>query len=488
MIRSELLDRTAFFIDGGWQRADDRPRHIQFEAATEEVLGVVSVGGSDDVDRAVASARAALDSGPWGRTSPPERAEFMRRLADALERRGAETAELVSRENGTLKSLSHAANVVGGTSMLRTLADFVASHEFEVVRPSRAGETLVRREPVGVVGAITTWNYPVLAVISKVAPALAAGCTLVVKPPLDCALDAYVVADAAEEIGLPPGVLNIVVGGQDAAQALVAHPDVDMIAFTGSTATGRAIGEVAGRMFKRMTLELGGKSAAIVLPDANVDDLVRTAETALFKNGGQTCTTHSRVIVHRSRRDEVIDALRGLADGFVIGDPLDSGVTLGPMATEHHRDRVEGYIRLGLAEGAGIASGGPGRPEGVPRGWFVRPTVFTGVSNDSRLAQEEVFGPVIAVIEYDDEDDAVAMANATPFGLAGMVLTGDEAHGLEVAGRIRSGTVGVNYYSLDTGSPFGGVKSSGIGREFGPEGLDAYLEYKSIYVRPKTAD
>lgn len=485
MIRSELLDRQAFYIDGQWQALGNRPRHTQFEAATEDVLGVVAVGRADDIDRAVAAAREALDNGPWGRTSPEERAEYLRRFADSLERRGAETAELVSRENGMLKDLSVATTVVGSTAMLRSLAELITSRVFESMRPSRAGETIVRQGPVGVVGAISTWNYPQLAVISKVAPALAAGCTVVVKPPLETALDAYVVADAADEAGLPPGVLNIVVGDVDAGRSLVAHPGVDMISFTGSTAAGQAIGEVAGRMLKRITLELGGKSAAIVLPDADVDALLRTADTALFKNGGQTCTTHSRVIVHRSRREEVVDALVDRAKNFVIGNPLDDGVTLGPMATEQHRDRVQSYIRIGEAEGARIACGGAERPEGITRGWFVEPTVFTDVSNASRLAQEEVFGPVIAIIDYETEDEAIALANDSHFGLAGMVVTRDEAHGLEIAGRIRAGTVGVNYYSLDTGAPFGGVKHSGIGREFGPEGLDAYLEYKSIYVRPK---
>lgn len=487
MIRSELLDRPAFYIDGQWQMAGDCPRHTQFEAATEEVLGAVAIGGDSDIDRAVASARAALDSGPWGRTIPEERAEHLRRLADALERRGAETAELVSRENGTLKDLSLASNVIGSTGMLRTLADLITTRKFQSVRPSRAGETIVRQGPVGVVGAISTWNYPQLACIAKVAPALAAGCTVVLKPPLETALDAYILADAAEEAELPAGVLNIVVGDVAAGRALVAHPGVDKIGFTGSTATGQAIGEVAGRLFKRITLELGGKSAAIVLPDADVDALLRTLDTAMFKNGGQTCSTHSRVLVHRSRHDEVVDALVDSAKNLVIGNPLADGVTLGPMATERHRDRVQGYIRLGESEGARIMCGGADRPEGITRGWFVQPTVFTDVSNESRLAQEEVFGPVIAVIDYDTEEEAIALANASPFGLAGMVLTRDEAHGLEVAGRIRTGTVGVNYYSLDVGAPFGGVKGSGIGREFGPEGLDAYLEYKSIYVRRKIA-
>lgn len=486
-MRSELLDRPAVFVDGGWIAARGAGRHTQFEAATEEVLGVVAVGTAADVDRAVAAARAALDHGPWGRFSPAERAECLCRIADVLERRGAETSELVSRENGTPKDLSFGSNVIAATSILRSLADLITTRVFESVRESQAGETIVQEGPVGVVGAISTWNYPQLSVVSKMAPALAAGCTVVVKPPLDTTLDAYVVADAAEEAGVPAGVLNIVPGGVDVGRALVAHPNVDKIAFTGSTAAGQAIGEVAGRMLKRMTLELGGKSAAIVLPDAEIDTLVRTADTALFKNGGQTCTTHSRVLVHRSRHDEVVDALVDRARGYMIGNPLDAGVTLGPMATEAHRDRVQDHIRVGMAEGARLACGGADRPAGMDRGWFIEPTVFTGVSNDSRLAQEEVFGPVIAVIPYDTEEEAIELANASPFGLAGMVLTSDESHGLEVAGRIRSGTVGVNYYSLDPGSPFGGVKRSGVGREFGPEGLDAYLEYKSIYVRPKSS-
>ncbi|MGC2939913.1 aldehyde dehydrogenase [Brevibacterium sp. FAM 24638] len=484
MISRELLDRPAFYIDGRWERTGHCGTTVQIEAATEEILGEAALGGPIAIEKAVASARKALDDGPWSRSTPAERADHLCRFADALERRGGEIAELVSRENGMLKDLSLASNVTATTALLRRLAEHISTRDFDVVQPNLLGQTIVRQEPVGVVGAISTWNYPQLAAISKVAPALAAGCTVVLKPPLETGLDAYVLGDAADEAGLPPGVLNIVVGGVDAGRALVSHADVDKISFTGSTVAGRSIGEVAGRAFKRVTLELGGKSAAIVLADAEIDAVIETIDTAMFKNGGQTCTTNSRVLVHRSRHDEVVSALVDYAENLIIGNPLDERVTLGPMASRRHRDRVREYIRLGEFEGARIACGGASAPDGLNRGWFVKPTVFTDVSNESRLAQEEVFGPVIAVIAYENEDDAVALANDSSFGIGGCVFTRDEDRGLQVAGRIRTGTIGVNHYSLDFGAPFGGVKGSGIGREFGQDGgLGEYLEPKSIYTR-----
>ncbi|MCD2119392.1 MULTISPECIES: aldehyde dehydrogenase [Rhodococcus] len=476
------IERELFFIDGQWRKASTSDLAPVFEAATERPLGVAAMGGPEEIDAAVHAARAALQKGPWGRSTPHERAAVMRRFADSLERRGRSTAELVSRQTGMISSLSVSTSATAPVAILRSMADLIEKRTFETRRPSSMGSTIVREEPVGVVGAITAWNYPQLLAMAKIGPALAAGCTVVLKPAPETSLDAYVLAEAAEEAGLPPGVLNIVAGGVHAGKALVAHPDVDKIAFTGSTAAGQAIGEVAGRSFKRVSLELGGKSAAIVLPDADLDVFAGGLKDAVLKNGGQTCTTNSRILVPHGRSSEIIDALASYVDGLVMGDPLDESVTMGPMVSEQHRERVRSYIRLGQSEGFRTIRGGTDSPEQCPRGWFVSPTIFEGVDNRSPLAQEEIFGPVISVIPYETEEDAINMANDTPFGLGGVVFTEDTEHGLDVASRIRSGTVGVNYYSLDTGSPFGGVKNSGVGREFGPESLDFYLEYKSIYV------
>lgn len=476
------LDRRHFFINGQWQTSVDAELITVKEAATERPLGVAAMGGPSEIDHAVEAARGALTNGPWGISTPHERATAMRRFAESLERRGGSTARLVSQQNGTITPLSLISNAAAPVAFLRAMAEVAETRSFETRRASKKGQTIVRQEPVGVVGAITAWNYPQLLAMSKIAPALAAGCTIVLKPAPETALDAYVLGEAAEEAGLPAGVINIVAGGVRAGEALVAHPDVDKIAFTGSTAAGRAIGEAAGRSLKRVSLELGGKSAAIVLPDADLDVFAKGLDDAVLKNGGQTCTTNSRILVPRGQTQEVLDVLASYVDDLVVGDPLDDAVTLGPMVSDQHRERVMSYIRLGESEGFQLIRGGSEAPDGLTRGWFVSPTIFAGVPNDSRLAQEEIFGPVISVIPYESEDEAVRMANDTPFGLGGVVFTQDFDHGLDIVSRMRSGTVGINYYSLDMGSPFGGVKSSGIGREFGPEALDHYLEYKSIYV------
>ena len=355
----------------------------------------------------------------------------------------------------------------------------IADFPLEDVRASAAGATLVRREPVGVVGAITPWNYPQMLALMKIAPALAAGCTVVLKHAPETALDSYVLADAAQDAGLPPGVLNIVLGDRDTGAALVSHPLVDKIAFTGSTDAGRQIGANCGRLIRRVTLELGGKSASVFLDDGDIDTFVGGLASASFRNNAQTCTTQARILAPRSRYAEVVDAVATFAREMVVGNPLDPAVTCGPMASEQHRDRVLSYIDIARNTSARLVAGGP---SSEPRGWFVQPTVFADVDNHDRLAREEVFGPVIAVIPFDDDDDAVRIANDSNFGLGGSVWSGDEERGISVARRIRTGTVGVNYYSLALNAPFGGMKDSGIGRELGPEALENYFEYKSIYA------
>ncbi|NMO91574.1 aldehyde dehydrogenase [Actinomycetospora sp. TBRC 11914] len=475
------LDRTRFFIDGAWATPHGSETHRSVEAATGELLGTAALGDAADIDAAVGAARTALDHGPWGHTSPAERAEVMRAFAGALAKRATDTSTLVSRENGMPIGMSQAVNGGAPVLLLKQYAKVATSLDLETVRPSHSGATIVRREPVGVVGAITPWNYPLSLAMMKIAPALAAGCTIVLKPSPETALDSYVLADAALEAGLPPGVLNIVLGGRDAGAALVGHPGVDKVAFTGSTEAGRIIGAECGRLVRRCTLELGGKSAAIVCEDADLDVFRRGLAGASFMNNSQTCTTQSRILAPWSRYEEVVDAVATYASELTVGNPLDPSVACGPMASETHLERVLGYVEAGRESRARLVTGG-GRPAGLDHGWFVEPTVFADVDNQDTLAREEVFGPVLAVMPYTDEDDAVRIANDSEYGLAGSVWTADEEHGIELASRIRTGTVGVNYYELDLGAPFGGMKSSGIGRELGSEAVDNYLEYQSVYV------
>jgi aldehyde dehydrogenase (NAD+) len=475
------LDRTRFFINGEWVEPRGTERHRALEAATGEPLGFAALGTDADIDAAVTAARAALDTGPWGRTTAAERAEVMLRFAAALTARADSTSTLVSRENGMPITLSTAYNGAAPAGLLQMYAGIIQDFPLEELRPSQSGSTIVRRTPIGVVGAVTPWNYPLVLAMTKIAPALAAGCTVVLKPSPETALDAYVLGDAAVEAGLPAGVLNIVLAGREVGASLVSHPGVDKVAFTGSTAAGRAIGAECGRLIRRCTLELGGKSAAIFLDDGDIGTFTAGLGTASFQNNSQTCTTQSRILAPRSRYQEVVDAVAAVASGLTVGNPLDPATTCGPMASEQHLNRVLGYIDIGRRSDARLVTGG-GRPAGQDRGWFVEPTVFADVKNSDQLAREEVFGPVMAVIPYDGDDEAVAIANDSNYGLGGSVWTADEDRGVEVARRVRTGTIGVNYYNLDLGAPFGGMKDSGIGRELGPEGLNNYLEYQSIYA------
>ncbi|MBA4865179.1 aldehyde dehydrogenase [Streptomyces sp. PSKA54] len=482
--RPSDLDRKRFFIDGAWVDPSGDRLQDQIEAATGERIGVAVLGTEADIDAAVRAARRALDDGPWGRTTVAERAAALRRFADALEKRAGDTSTLVSRENGMPIGLSQMLNGGAPAVLLRIYADVIENLPLEEARPSQAGSTIVRREPVGVVGAITPWNFPQALAMFKIAPALAAGCTVVLKPSPETALDSYVFADAAQEAGLPEGVLNIVLGDRDAGAALVSHPLVDKVAFTGSTEAGRAIGQECGRLIRRVTLELGGKSAAIFLDDGNVETLLAGLDNASFLNNSQTCTTQSRILIARSRYDEVVEAVASFADAYKLGDPLDPSVTMGPMATRGHLERVLNHIEIAKNSDARLITGG-GRPDHLDRGWFVQPTVFADVDNADRLAREEVFGPVMALIPFDDDEDAVRIANDSNYGLGGSVWSADEDRALAVARRVRTGTIGLNYYTLDLGAPFGGFKDSGIGRELGPEGVNAYLEYKSVYASAK---
>lgn len=464
------------FIDGAFRPAERAESVI--EAGTGEPLGSGCAATESEVDLAVSAARAALPG--WREVPVAERAAALLRFADALQSRASATRELCSRENGMPLALSRGANGAFPAALLRYYAALIVENGIEETRPSTIGHTIVRREPVGVVAAIIPWNYPQALAAMKFAPALAAGCTMVLKAAPETALDALVFGEAAVEAGLPPGVLNVLAGGPDAGAHLVAHPGIDKVAFTGSTAAGRKIAEVCGRLMRPVTLELGGKSAAIVLDDADLDATIRGLRTASFVNNGQTCHLNSRVLAPRSRYNEVVDAVAALAEGLRVGDPLDAATEVGPLVSARQRSRVLDYIEVGRAEGAKLVAGGS-VPADQPHGWFVAPTVFSEVDNSARIAQEEIFGPVLAVIPYDSDDDAVAIANDSEFGLGGTVWSTDVERATDIARAVHTGTIGINDYQLDMGAPFGGVKSSGMGRELGPEGLAAYQVLKSIY-------
>ena len=467
---------ASVFIDGRL-RAADRAEPV-LEAATGEPLGDGASATAAEVDEAVTAARAALAE--WSSASPDHRAEALGGFAAALQRRARTTDQLVTRENGMPMSLSRGANGAFPAALLRYYAQLITETPIEEIRPSVIGHTIVRREPVGVVAAVVPWNYPQALAAFKLAPALAAGCTVVLKASPETALDALVFAEAAEEAGLPAGVLNVVPGGAEAGAHLVSHPGVDKVSFTGSTAVGRIIGEACGRLLRPVTLELGGKSAAIILDDADLDATMKGLKSVSFINNGQTCFLGSRILAPRSRYAEVIEAVAGLVGSLNVGDPLDTATDIGPVVSARQRDRVLNYIEMGKISGAKLIAGG-GVPRDQPRGWFVSPTVFADVDNSDRIAQEEIFGPVLAVIPYDGDAHAVELANDSEFGLAGTVWSTDSDRATEVAREMRTGTVGINDYQLDIGAPFGGVKASGIGRELGPEGLHEFFDLKSIY-------
>lgn len=464
------------FIDGEFRIADKAIPVL--EAATGELLGDGASATEADIDAAVAAARAALPE--WRSSSPDHRAKVLKAFAAALHQRAASTTELVTRENGMPMRLSRGANGLFPAALLNYYATLITETPIEEVRPSATGHTIVRREAVGVVAAIVPWNYPQALAAFKLAPALAAGCTVVLKASPETALDALVFAQAAAEAGMPAGVLNVVPGGTDAGAHLVSHPGVDKVSFTGSTAVGRIIGEVCGRLLRPVTLELGGKSAAVILDDADLDLTMKGLKSVSLINNGQTCFLGSRILAPRSRYGEVVDALADLVNGLTVGNPLDMETDIGPVVSARQRERVLDYIQDGKSSGAKLVAGG-NVPKDQPRGWFVEPTVFADVDNASRIAQEEIFGPVLAVIPYDTDQQAIAIANDSEFGLAGTVWSTDTARATEVAREIHTGTVGINDYQLDMGAPFGGVKASGIGRELGPEGLDEFFALKSIY-------
>ncbi len=472
-----MIVRDALFIGGSWVRPDGGRVIEVGNAGTEEVLGSVPDGGPVDADRAVAAARAAF--GGWSTASVDERAKAVERLGEALSSRVAEVGSLVAQEVGMPLSMS---TVIQGALPAMVMSSY-GSILREMVVEERIGSSVVVREAAGVVAAITPWNYPLHQAVAKVAPALAAGCTVVLKPSEVAPLTAFLLAEAAEEAGLPAGVLNVVTGrGPAAGEALVDHPDVDVVSFTGSTPAGRRVAALAAQTVKRVTLELSGKSPSVVLDDADLSEAVNSAVRQCMLNSGQTCIAWSRVLVPRHLHDEAAALAADVVTSYVLGDPLDPSTTLGPLATEAQRTRVRAAIQGGIDEGATLVAGGGGRPAGLDRGWFVKPTVLAGVDNRMNVAREEVFGPVLAIIAYDGEDDAVRLANDTIYGLSAGVFSGDRERALRVARRLRAGLVDVNGGGFNLLAPFGGYKQSGYGRELGRHGLDAYLETKSLQL------
>ncbi|KAA9156791.1 aldehyde dehydrogenase [Amycolatopsis acidicola] len=476
-----MISNEKLLIDGDWVRPRSSGRIPVVSPSTEEVIGEVPDAGAEDVDAAARAARRSFSEGTWRRMSADERADILDAALRLLEPKLDEIGRLVTAQMGLPSSIAK----VQIPGALETGRYFLGLARAEPTAEVRRGQTnaAVVKEPVGVVASIAPWNGPFNMAVAKIFPALATGCSVVYKPAPETPLDAYFIADALAEAGVPAGVFNYLTGDRDTGRALVAHPEVDKVSFTGSTAAGRQIGEECGRSFKRVQLELGGKSAAIVLEDADLTTTMQGIAIGSFFNTGQVCAAYSRILVPRSRHDEVVDALVATAESFVVGDPFDPATTMGPLVSRRQRDRVEGYLAAGVAEGAKVLTGG-GRPEHLDKGFFIAPTVFGSAENSMRICREEIFGPVAAVLAYDTVEEAIAIANDSEYGLHGAVFTTDDEKALEVARAVRTGTFSVNSFTYNIEAPFGGVKCSGVGRDTGHEGLTAYYELKTINLTP----
>jgi len=471
----------SLYIDGQWVPSTGSGTIDVINASTEEVMGSIPEGTPEDVDRAVAAAKAAFEG--WSTTAPAERAKVLQALADGLGARNQEIAETITGEVGMPLFLSQLIQAGLPTAVAGTYVGLLDDVTWE----EQIGNSLVVKEPIGVVGAITPWNYPLHQIIAKVAPALAAGCTVVLKPSEVAPLNAFILAEIIDGLGLPAGVFNLVSGtGPVVGEAIAAHPDVDMVSFTGSTRAGTRVSEVAAPTVKRVALELGGKSANVILDDLEGDELdgaVRKGVQSCYLNSGQTCTAFTRMLVPQDRHDEIVDIIRDEVESvYTLGDPATGAGRLGPLISDAQRTRVRGYIEKGVEEGATLVTGGAEAPDDLPTGYYVRPTVFAGVDNSMTIAQEEIFGPVLSVIPYADVDDAVRIANDTSYGLSGGVWGADKDRAQGVARRLRTGQVEVNGGGFNPLAPFGGYKQSGIGRELGKYGLEEFLQTKAMQL------
>ncbi|MDD7919423.1 aldehyde dehydrogenase family protein [Actinomycetospora callitridis] len=463
------------WIDGAWQGGSGSIAVVN--PATGETLAEVPAGGTAEIDAAVLAARHAFPA--WAARPLADRVAAVTAIREGIKARSAEIAASITAEMGSPTKFASSVQVGMPMATSKGVAGLAESFPWT----EEIGNSLVVREPIGVVGAVTPWNYPLHQVVAKVAPALVAGCTIVLKPSEVAPLTASILAQITAEAGLPAGVFNVVHGtGPEAGEALAKHPGVDMVSFTGSVPAGRRVQEVAAATVKRVALELGGKSANIVLDDADLTQAVKLGLGNCFINGGQTCTAWTRLLVPASLHDQVVEMAVEQSAKYTVGDPTEESTRIGPMSSERQRERVEGYITTGVSEGAELAAGGPGRPDGLERGAYVRPTIFSGVRPDMTIAQEEIFGPVLSVMPYDTEDEAVEIANATVYGLAGAVFAGSQERGVEVAKRMRTGQVDVNGGAFNPLAPFGGYKQSGTGRELGRYGLEEFLEVKSIQL------
>ncbi|MEB3071942.1 aldehyde dehydrogenase [[Mycobacterium] vasticus] len=482
MTVSTATEYDQLFIGGKWTApATDQVIEVH-SPATGEYVGKVPLATKADVDNAVAAARRAFDSGPWPSTPPAERAAVIAAAVKLMEERKELFTALLAAETGQPPmgvETMHWMSSIGALNFFAGPA--VEEVSWEEIRTGAYGQTIVRREPLGVVGAIVAWNVPLFLAVNKLGPALLAGCSVVLKPAAETPLSANALAQAFADAGLPEGVLSVVPGGVETGQALTSNPDVDIFSFTGSSAVGKEIGKRAAELLKPCTLELGGKSAAILLEDVDLASAVPMLVFSGIMNTGQACVAQTRILAPRSRYEEIVEAVKNFVQVLPVGLPDDAGAQVGSLISEKQRERVEGYIAKGIAEGARLVCGG-GRPEGLDNGFFVQPTVFADVENSMTIAQEEIFGPVLSIIGYDTEDDAIAIANDSVYGLAGSVWTADVPRGIEIAGKIRTGTYGINWYAFDPCCPFGGYKNSGIGRENGKEGVEHFTQQKSVLM------
>ena len=470
-----MLDKLQFYIDGQWVDPVEPRTMDVVNPATEEVYGRISIGSAADVDKAVAAAKRAFET--FSQTSREERIELIQAILDEFKKRYNDVAEAIMDEMGAPWELAKGAQAGSGSQHIKAALRSLQNMEFE----EDFGRTTVVREPIGVCGLITPWNWPMNQIAVKVAPAIAAGCTMVLKPSEIAPFDAIVFAEILDAAGVPAGVFNLVNGdGPGVGTALSGHPDIAMVSFTGSTRAGVLVAQNAAPTVKRVAQELGGKSANIILDDADFDEAVADGAAAMFENTGQSCDAPSRMLVPKDRIDEAAAIAAKVAEATKVGNPRDEGTEVGPVVSDVQWNKIQGLIQAGIDEGATLAAGGTGRPDGLDKGYYVKPTVFAHVTNDMTIAREEIFGPVLSIIGYEDEDDAVAIANDTPYGLSGYISTTNLERGRKVAARMRTGMVNINGSFLSSMAPFGGYKQSGNGREWGPHGLEEFLEVKSI--------